>query len=138
MSWPGALELPDVRAVNEPNEHERGFSSIQPSCFILKPCCWSAPNKNSLKFNTDGVSVGIIDALTIKILALKEAIRLFNNSEWCNRFKVVFECDSELVVGWMLRPHSTPTSLKDNIVSCLSNNKALNATFSSCLGSAIW
>ncbi|KAK8519756.1 hypothetical protein V6N12_003731 [Hibiscus sabdariffa] len=38
------------------------------------------------------------------------------------RFKVMFECGNELVIGWMLRPQNTPANLKDIIDSCLSNN----------------
>ncbi|KAK8582385.1 hypothetical protein V6N13_069163 [Hibiscus sabdariffa] len=45
------------------------------------------------------------------------------------RTKVVFECDSELAVGWLRRPHRTPANLKEILSSCLRNNKGLDCSF---------
>ncbi|KAL4318837.1 hypothetical protein GQ457_18G015900 [Hibiscus cannabinus] len=136
--------------------HPSRFNSIRPVCEIRKPCCWSAPSKGFLKFNTDGAvggsfgeagiggclrdensktllyfsqSAGVTDVITPEILALKEAIKLYSNSKWCNEFKVVFECDSELAVGWLSRPHRAPTNLKEILSSCLSISKGLDCSF---------
>ncbi|KAK8609175.1 hypothetical protein V6N13_025482 [Hibiscus sabdariffa] len=74
-------------------------------------------------------SAGVTDAITAELLALREAIKIYNNSKWYNRSKVVFECDSELAVGWLSLPHCAPANLKEILSTCLRNNKGIDCSF---------
>ncbi|KAL4351272.1 hypothetical protein GQ457_06G023470 [Hibiscus cannabinus] len=65
-------------------------------------------------------SAGVVDVLSAEILALVEAMKLFGESKWVDKFKVVFECDSKLIIDWILRPHIAPVKFKRTISSFFS------------------
>ncbi|KAK8996583.1 hypothetical protein V6N11_081850 [Hibiscus sabdariffa] len=114
------------------------FSLINSRTKNQQKTCWVAPGKGVLKFNTDDVvegsvgkagiggvlrdyssktliyfskSAGVVDVMSAEILALVEVMKLFGESKWVDKFKVVFECDSKLITEWILRPHIAPEKL---------------------------
>ncbi|KAK8557260.1 hypothetical protein V6N13_013535 [Hibiscus sabdariffa] len=90
------------------------FSFIHSRTKNQQKTCWVAPDIGVLKFNTDGAVEGSVGKAGIgEILALVEAMKLFGESKWVDKFKVVFECASKLIIEWILRPHIAPGNSKD-------------------------
>ncbi|KAK8631681.1 hypothetical protein V6N13_028463 [Hibiscus sabdariffa] len=129
------------------------------NCSIAKQSkiAWKPPSKGEVKFNTDGAvngsfgeagidrcmrnewscclvifskSVGVVDSTTAEILAIKEAISIFNLSRWTINYKLQVETDSKLAVEWLTNPHSTPSVFKQLILSCLELCKDLERQIS--------
>ncbi|XVF38057.1 hypothetical protein REPUB_Repub20aG0064900 [Reevesia pubescens] len=61
--------------------------------------------------------VGNIEATFTKLLAIKEAFLSFAASSWARSHKLVVECDSICVVGWIKEPSSSPWKLMRFITS---------------------
>ena len=55
-------------------------------------------------------AIDVADSNVVKLLAVREAIRLFTSSSWVNSHKLVIESDSSNVnvVKWIHNPHSIP------------------------------
>ncbi|KAK9009974.1 hypothetical protein V6N11_036494 [Hibiscus sabdariffa] len=124
--WPDATP-----AITDVVASPTRLSTVQPRLKNKEVHGWIAPEKGSVNFNTDGavegsyreagvggclrdensktllyisLSAGVNNVVSKEILALKEAIRLYNSVTGRHSNIVVFECDIKLVVaGYSIR-----------------------------------
>ncbi|KAK9031863.1 hypothetical protein V6N11_056149 [Hibiscus sabdariffa] len=47
---------------------------------------------------------GALDSVTVELLVIPEACRLFNSSTWSHSFKVIIECDCSNMMCWLNHP----------------------------------
>ncbi|KAK8476260.1 hypothetical protein V6N11_030992 [Hibiscus sabdariffa] len=132
------------------------LSTVQPRLKIMEVHGWIAPVKGSVKFNTDGaiegsygeariegylrdknsktllyfsMSAGVNNIVSTEILAIKEALRLYNYVKGSHSYTVVFDCDNQSVVGWLQHPHLAPANIKEEIIGCIIECKDLDCRF---------
>ena len=100
-----------------------------------KAILWERPPSDFLKFNVDGFARGkpgptgiggvlrdynltikgifskatkVVDLNVAKLLAVKEALRLYAASRWASSHRLIIESDSSNVMNWMLNPLKVP------------------------------
>ncbi|KAK8594160.1 hypothetical protein V6N13_125969 [Hibiscus sabdariffa] len=132
------------------------LSSVQPRPKILEVHGWIASVKGSVKFNTDGtvegsygeagiggclrddnsktllyfsMSVGVNNVVSTEILAIKEALRLYNSLKGSHSYTVVIESDNQSVVGWLQHPHLAPVNIREETIGCINECKDLDCRF---------
>ncbi|XP_017977587.1 PREDICTED: uncharacterized protein LOC18600366 [Theobroma cacao] len=104
---------------------------------------WEPLNRGFLKFNVDGaakgnpcqaairgvlreeegvvkilfsIPIGISKANTAKVMAIKEAFKLFGVSKWVGSHCLIVESDSENTVSWVYKPDKAPWRLSKDIL----------------------
>ncbi|KAK8498002.1 hypothetical protein V6N12_001360 [Hibiscus sabdariffa] len=106
LSWWCKALWPDVTpTITDVVASPIRLSTIHPRLKNKEVHGWIAPDKGSVKFNTDGVVEGR------------------------HSYKVVFECDNKLVVDWLQHPHLAPVNIKEEIVGFINECKDLNCRF---------
>ncbi|KAL4297939.1 hypothetical protein GQ457_12G007070 [Hibiscus cannabinus] len=148
---------PDVTpAITDVVASPTRLSTVQPRLKNKEVHGWTAPERGSVNFNTDGavegsygeagvggclrdensktllyfsLSAGVNNVVSKEILALKEAIRQYNSVTGRHSNIVVFECDIKLVVVWLQHPHLAPVNIKEEIVGCINECKDLDCRF---------
>ncbi|KAK8716362.1 hypothetical protein V6N13_043674 [Hibiscus sabdariffa] len=137
--WCKAL-WPDVTpAITDVVASPIRLRTVQPRPKIMEVHGWIAPVNGSIKFNTDSAVEGSygeagiggclrdensktllyfsmsagVNNVSTEILAIKEALRLYNSVKGSHSYTVVFECDNQSVVGWLQHPHLAPVNIKE-------------------------
>ena len=100
---------------------------------------WDPLPFESLKFNVDGAarskpgptgiggvfrdcnaavkaifsgSIGVVDSNMAKLLAVREALKVFVASRWASSHRLIIESDSSNIVKWTLNPNGAPWFMK--------------------------
>ncbi|KAL4295515.1 hypothetical protein GQ457_12G025940 [Hibiscus cannabinus] len=141
LSWWCKALWPDVTpAFSDIVASPLRIGYVQPRTKILEAHGWIAPEKGSVKFNTDGavegsygeagiggclrdensktllyfsMSVGVNNVVSTKMLAIKEALKLYNSLKGSHSSTIVIESDNQSVVGWLQHPHLAPANIKE-------------------------
>ncbi|KAL4271451.1 hypothetical protein GQ457_13G003200 [Hibiscus cannabinus] len=63
--------------------------------------------------------VGVTDATSAELLALKQVCTLFSKSKWSKSFKQILEIDCSMIIDWLNRPSLAPAVFKPDVLEYL-------------------